>query len=334
MESRTRRAPGTVAQHRGVAVGGNVGLGTRVISPGSAPTEPETEGAICHFFAEMDSGVIVNRVTTVEVIIAREAIEPEFGPTAAGGGPGVPVETKRKLIVQVIPRAHCEVVGEDRAEVDVPTPGSPHRLYFHVRATHLGEGAVWVLVRQGQVPLVTLVLSPQIVEQPQRGIRRTMAEAMAQELPLLKRSLHQLRITEQFRGNAYFYEYELHSPDLQLLERFNTDHFQTDRLAFVNNLYQEIEKRWLSSGQDKAQFQLDLRAFGGSLFDQLIPAGLQRLLWKHRKDIDSIMVISTEPFIPWELVHFKDPDKKQLPPETLIFRPDGTGAVAAWELAA
>lgn len=56
----------------------------------------------------------------------------------------------------------------------------------------------------------------------------------------------------------------------------------------------------------------------GSLFDQLIPEKLQRLLWRHRKDFDSIMVISTEPFIPWELVHLKDPDKTQLPSETLF----------------
>jgi hypothetical protein len=52
------------------------------------------------------------------------------------------------------------------------------------------------------------------------------------------------------------------------------------------------------------------------LFDELIPEKLKTLLWEHRKTLDSIMVISTEPFIPWELVHLKDPDTKQLPSET------------------
>lgn len=305
---------------RGVFFGGanDTLTGTRVIQPVSTPVKPEAENVTCPFFAEMDNEIIVNRVTTVEVIIARETIERELGPTAAGGGPGVIVETKRKLIVQVIPRAHCEVVGEDRAEVDVPPPGSPLHLYFDARPTHLGEGAVWVLIRQGQVPLVTLVLSPRIVQERQRGFKRTSAEALAQEPSPLKHSLHQLRITEQFRGDQFFYEYELSSPDLGLFDRFQSKFFQADRQEFVNKLYQEIEGRWLGSGQDKELFQADLRAFGGSLFDELIPDGLQRLLWKHRKDIDSIMVISTEPSIPWELVHLKDPDKRQLTPETLF----------------
>jgi Ternary complex associated domain 7 len=114
------------------------GVGTRTLPPVPMRVETETESAICHFFAEMDNEVIVNRVTTVEVIIAREAIEREVGPAAAAG-PGVQVETQRKLIVQVIPRAHCEIVGEDRAEVDVPAPGNPLRLYFDVRPTHLGR---------------------------------------------------------------------------------------------------------------------------------------------------------------------------------------------------
>ena len=49
---------------------------------------------------------------------------------------------------------------------------------------------------------------------------------------------------------------------------------------------------------------------GGSLCDQLFPEPMQRLLWKHRHKIDSILVLPTEPFIPWELVHLKEPGKK------------------------
>lgn len=127
-----------------------------------------------------------------------------------------------------------------------------------------------------------------------------------------------VRIIEQYRGDQFFYDYELQSQELKILKLFQSKFFDTDRQEFVHRLYQEIEVRWLDSEQDKALFQADLRAFGGSLFDQLIPEKLQRLLWRHRKDFDSIMVISTEPFIPWDLVHLKDPDKTQLPSETLF----------------
>src|SRR5262249_32444892 len=57
------------------------------------------------------------------------------------------------------------------------------------------------------------------------------------------------------------------------------------------------------------EFTEELRAFGASLFDELFPEELQRVLWDHRDRIDSMMVISTEPFIPWELVYLKEPGK-------------------------
>ena len=45
---------------------------------------------------------------------------------------------------------------------------------------------------------------------------------------------------------------------------------------------------------------------------------LQKILWENREKITSIMVISTEPFIPWEMVHLKDPGKRPLPGKTLF----------------
>ncbi|HEV2842592.1 MAG TPA: CHAT domain-containing protein [Chthoniobacterales bacterium] len=45
------------------------------------------------------------------------------------------------------------------------------------------------------------------------------------------------------------------------------------------------------------------------MFDELIPSDLQKVLWKHRADITSIMVIAEEPFIPWELIHLSAPGK-------------------------
>ncbi len=60
-----------------------------------------------------------------------------------------------------------------------------------------------------------------------------------------------------------------------------------------------------------------MRAYGGELFDQLFPTELQNLLWTNRASIDCILVVSTEPFIPWELIHLKEPGHP-LPDETLF----------------
>ena len=62
----------------------------------------------------------------------------------------------------------------------------------------------------------------------------------------------------------------------------------------------------MSSAGDLWAFNEDLRAYGAQLFEELFPETLQQILWTNRLNLDSIMVISTEPFIPWEIVHLKE----------------------------
>jgi hypothetical protein len=86
-------------------------------------------------------------------------------------------------------------------------------------------------------------------------------------------------------------------------------------------MYQEIEDRWLSSNNDLVAFERDLRAYGGALFDELIPPDIQAPLWEVRDRLRMIQVVSEEPFIPWEVVHLKPPRQPgagpgRLPKET------------------
>jgi hypothetical protein len=113
------------------------------------------------------------------------------------------------------------------------------------------------------------------------------------------------------------FEYDL---DLQRrgTHRFETAPLLGDRDAFVRRIYQDLEGRWLASKSDAQAFLRDVRGYGGTLFDQLLPTELQRLLWKYRKELKHIRVLSTEPFVPWELVHLKSPQTGRLPRETLF----------------
>jgi hypothetical protein len=250
----------------------------------------------------------VNRATSVEVIISREVIDRATGNVAAAA-PGK-VDPQRKLLVQVIPKAQFTVIGEDRVELDPPAPGQQHPpLYFDLRATHTGEGEVWVVARQGQVPLVTLMLRPRIVETQGQKSRRMAVSATTPEAPRLAEPLDQLLIVEQRNGDEVTYFYQLQSPRLNILDKYYSLPFKGDRHQYIANLYQQIEQRWLSTEQDSTDFTEELRAFGAELFDKLFPETMQRILWEHRQELKRIMVISTEPFIPWELVHLKEPGK-------------------------
>lgn len=274
------------------------------MAPAPAPREAKVT---CHFRAEMEEEVELAKVATVEVTISREAIERLGGPAAAVGSSDV--DPGRKLILQLLPKVNFDAAGESRAELEVPVAGEPKQCYFDVQPTNEGDGEIWVVIRQGQVPLVNLILRPRIVRQRRGPVRRINAPATTTEAPTLAEPLHQLSIFEAKKGNDVCYRFEFDSPPLGLKSLYESRALLGDRNTYVNNLYKEIENRWVSSQADVAAFNEDLRAFGAQLWDELIPSELQAELWQSRNSIRSIMVFSEEPFIPWELVHMKEPGR-------------------------
>jgi hypothetical protein len=293
---RTRRASRTLEQ---AAPPPSAGLET---------TGPKIPLVTCYFHAEMEEEVLLNHATTVEVTVSREILAAGKGPAAATSAGKV--QPDRKIILQVIPKAEFVLVENDRFELDPPTPEKPQTFYFDLKAAHVGVGEIWVVARQEQVPLVTLVLKPTVVEKrSEQALPRLQVNAKTPEAPSLEGPLHQLLIVEQRVGNELTYFYQLQSPSLNLFDKYYSKPFLGDRQEYVTNLYNEIEKRWLSTEGDFEAFTNELRAYGAALFSELFPAELQACLWKYREQLESVMVVSTEPFIPWELVYLKDPSK-------------------------
>ncbi len=271
-----------------------------------------------YIHADMDEQVIINHTTTIDVILSRKLhdwLESDTAKTSA-----VEIEEKKKLLIQVIPKTNFQVINEDRIEVEPPIPDKPHHFYFDIKATQLGKGEVWVVARQGQIPLTTLKLRPQIVESREDilALQKTSQTTGISNIPVLREPLHQLYIIEQREGEKISYQYELLSPSLNLLNYYQSKQIISNRNEYVKQLYDQIESRWVNSQDDIKAFAAELRAFGGELFDELFPHELQETLWKHHEELNSIMVISTEPFIPWELVHLKPAGQKHLPEETMF----------------
>jgi hypothetical protein len=253
----------------------------------------------------MEKVVLLNRVTTVEVTVSREAIGRETD--AAADEESAEVDPDRKLIIQLHPKANVEVAGESRAEIDPPAPKKPQSLYFDIRPADLGRAELWVVVRQGQMPLTTLKLKARVVRSTSRARMSVASESIASEAAPLSEPLHQLRIYQQERGNRTFYSFELEAPALNLLGHWESQTIEGNVKDYVGGLYEKIEERWLGSKQDVEEFTEELREFGVDLLEELIPEPLQQLLWDNRTQFTSIQVLGDEPFIPWELVHLREP---------------------------
>lgn len=264
----------------------------------------------CHFRAEMEEEVLLKHVATLEVNVSREAIGGILH-AAADEGAGE-ADPTRKLLIQVIPKRNFEMVSEeDRVEIDLPEPEKPQTFLFDVRPTHddSGEGELWVIARQGQVPLVRLTLRPRIVTKRSASVSRSASTATSAEAQPLLEPLTQLFITEQINGSELRYRFQLQNPKFGILAWDVSKPIRSSREQYVKKLYSEIENRWVSSTGDVKNFYEELRAFGAELFDELVPAKVQQALWQHRQKIDSIMVVAEEPFIPWEIVHLVEPGK-------------------------
>jgi hypothetical protein len=255
----------------------------------------------------MDTVVRVKHVTTVEVTVSREEIAGALGDAAAEAA--VPVDPKRRLIIQLHPKANAEVVGESRVEIALPKPDNPQSLYFDIRPTDLGHAEIWVIVRQDQVPLTTLKLKAKVVKSTSRAPQRVNSETTAAEAAPLEQPLHQLSVYQQQQGGGTSYLYVLEAPSLGIYRRWESKRIVGNVEQYVNNLYRDIEGRWLSSNQDVADFTEELREFGVDLLEQLVPEDMQQVLWDNRDKFESIQVLGDEPFIPWELVHLRAPGK-------------------------
>ncbi|MEX2153965.1 MAG: CHAT domain-containing protein [Gemmatimonadaceae bacterium] len=269
---------------------------------GSAGGGPPT--AKFYFSAHMPQTVQVKKTTQVHATISRDVIEAVEGVLEARGD--APVNLERELVVQLIGTKNIDVVGEARAVLD-PTAQRRFDLMFQVKPTHNGQGEVQLLILQGVQKLATLVLRPKIAAKVSaKDSASVAAQAEAEPVAQSGGEYPMLIIEEVSHGKSLCYKFLLILGRNQFVDGVS-DPLKVDRAAYIANMYSQIEDRWLRNKEDVEAFEQELRAFGGTLFDELVPPEIQRPLWDARDTLDAILVASKEPFIPWEVVHLKEP---------------------------
>jgi len=264
--------------------------------------------------ADMPAHVQVGKIVSVACHVSREEVGAAAGRARDEGR--VTADAARLITLDLLPRSNAEVVGEDRAEVPVPGEGQTSDAYFDIRPTHAGKCQVWVVVRQGPVPLLTLRLEAVAAPSWPAGpaVRQPVEARVGLGGATGLEDASWLSVVEMDRGQDTVYRFDLRSMTLGILASYESPPLRR-RAEYVANLYREIEDRWITSAGDVEAFQEELREFGGSLLSQLFPEELQAVLWRHRESLQNLIVLSCEPFIPWELVHLKEPGGP-LPDET------------------
>lgn len=278
-------------------------------APPKRPVPAQAGAPTCHLRASMPQQVQVKTDATVDVVLSREIIAVAAGRATADGKAKVPKGCK--LVVDLVPKRNFVAKGESRFEVAAPEAGAPVERYFDVTATDVGPGEIWVVIRQGMQPLDTLKLLPEVVATAPAVRARQSADAPVDESPPTAASApNMLVIHERQNGDERRFTFELFSQQLDSTSQFESKPIKGDRAAYVKDMYKTIEDTYAESKAKKEDFDEALRAYGATLWDELVPDKLQALLWTHRKTLTSILAFSEEPFIPWEIVHLKEPGKR------------------------
>lgn len=264
----------------------------------------------------MPSIVAVGSTADVIVQITTEQITAAVS-GAVDEGVAADVDPARELVVTLVPRSGVVAVDEWQATLDPLTPGGHAVLVFQVSGQAAGPAEVWVVVRQGPQSLLTLTLRGTVAATDEGTPLRAKAEAVVQPPAPSTCQRRTLRIYESTAPTGeLMLKFDLEMRDLRVFEHADSSPIKGDRDAYVRGLYEEIESGWTGSHGDVEVFTQRLRALGAQILRQLVPPVIRDPLWTHREELDQIEVISTEPQIPWEIVHLLPPGRAgKLPDE-------------------
>ena len=98
-------------------------------------------------------------------------------------------------------------------------------------------------------------------------------------------------------------------PDLELnFEPFGHVAFRTDPDTFFAEYFGDIEELLPPTHFPAHVVDRKVKAMGAKLYDEVVPADLRDQLWAVRDRVESILIQSTDPWVPWEMCFLTGPD--------------------------
>ena len=273
--------------------------------PGGAASPPAVRATVA---AEMPRRPPVAVPATVWVRVSRATLEATA--EAASVSTVLAVRPDDPLDVQLIPATNVVLEGPDLDRLLLPLGGGWAELPFVVRPVAPGPVRVTVLVRQGRellgrLSLEATAVDPADVSGGQQALTRAQVAVASTTSPVLA-DVAWLEIAQLEREGQTRFQYELRLPGVAQRLTGPAAPIQ-DAQAFVANLFREVQQLWFDRSDRPEAYLADLQDLGAHLFEELFPQELQAALWDHRDDLDNLLLLADEPFVPWELVHLKPP---------------------------
>jgi RNA polymerase sigma factor (sigma-70 family) len=227
-------------------------------------------------------------------------------------GPEAPPPPVR-LTVSIVAE-NFEIRGPYRAEILVPRDGPSPAVHFDLCGQAVGQARIMIDFAQEGRPVGSVDLRPEVVPEViletsggDRGVDPVLLDIGGDREPapdlVLKVFEHQLAGRP---GRLHFVLSSSH-PALVDLPVFDGDlgtlDLRADVAAWVEAQFQAL--RHLAERPDATADEVTrvLSDVGWKLYDQILPPALQDLCWTFRgRGVRSLLILSDDPHIPWELV--------------------------------
>lgn len=278
--------------------------------PPTEVTPGPTPRVQAHLRAEMPQRPAVGSSVTVRVRLARAAIDGADG--TASRQTVVALRADTPVAIQLVPSTNAALEDEDLRLVLLQPGNATAEVSFALHAVEVGPVRVRVLARQGVELLGTIELVADGVDaadisEGRQAVTRGQVQVASSTSPVLA-DVPWLEISQrQLAGETHFH-YELRMPGASPGERLVFESADIgDAEAFVSARVKEVMALWFDYSDRPKTYLAKLQDLGASLFEQLFPTELQRVLWRNRDRLEGLFLLADEPFIPWELVHLKPP---------------------------
>jgi hypothetical protein len=228
----------------------------------------------------MPSEVLTTDIADIYVTLSLDDFQPRAGGIVGKTKGSIALGEDIDVMVQC--KRNFASVDPDSALVVLSATKRKAPLVFQVKPLAEGDGEIWVVATQRARTIGTIVLEPRVVATLGAVQPRIATQITTHAPPKGEPDVPVLQIFENIIGDKQWeLLYTLELPSGRYL-KFRTPPIEGDRKAYVEQVYKEIEARWVKSGKAQAAFENELRGYGSSLLDKLVPTEVQVLLWEHK----------------------------------------------------
>lgn len=217
-------------------------------------------------------------------------------------------ESSRPFVVTVhVAAENFSIEGETRAEIVVPLERDSPAVHFRLTGVSVGPGRIMVDLSQDGRPVGSVDLWPQVVAEGQH-IRATQALGLgAPPLRPTGEPMPDVVLTvyeHQYRPGRLHFTLFSRNPRLKDVPQITGGDLGTVDLRERVVTWVERQLKTLNSPgttpQDDAR---TLSNLGIRLYEQVLPEALRQLCWTlAERGIGSLLILSDDPHIPWELI--------------------------------